>query len=424
MVDLPGIRCERSDVQFILVIFFIFMTTGSTLEVVRLAMAAVEGVSATAKSFVGSSLNIGALVGVITGGRVADGIGRRLVVLIALSCLLVISLVALFLLMEYRWIVALHILKGFAFGMAISCAQPWATESFSEAAKGWASAVAHVGWPVGSVYGLMVAKLGFGSSVRYLEVAPVVPCVVALVLVYLSPESERWRSAHQRESFALTEMLRTQLLRLVMTAMFWIAIPGCSYILYMWGPELLMTREGSSEVDLNFFVMMAVMSPSASFVSAGIIDLGRRRVLVVTMFLISLSFLWLHHAPTTLMWKIAYACLEFLLGVAWTIGPVFSAELFPTVYRATAYGILQFVARIAAISGPVVTGVLMDEEEAFYLLYGMATVAVLAATSVLLVPEMDEKASDEVSSVSTAFVSTAAPAGPRFKGDDVRLQPV
>jgi len=123
---------------------------------------------------------------------------------------------------------------------------------------------------------------------------------------------------------------------------------------------------------------------------------------------------WLHHSSTTLAWKIAFACLEFLLGVAWTIGPVFSAELFPTVFRATAYGFLQFVARISAISGPVVTGVLMDEDEAFYLLYGMATLALLAATSVLLVPDAEGKGTDEVSSMISEASTISS----------LRLQPV
>merc|ERR1719311_812218 len=54
-----------------------------------------EAVSDTAKAWIGSSMQVGALVGATLGGRIGDWYGRRTAVLIACVGFMLVALVAI-----------------------------------------------------------------------------------------------------------------------------------------------------------------------------------------------------------------------------------------------------------------------------------------------------------------------------------------
>lgn len=368
------------------VYFSVVILLGMHLEVIRLVMADVTTGSKEATAWLGSSMQVGALFGTQLGGWTGDACGRRTTVLIGTCGFIVFSIVSAFVPMAYWWLISLHVTKGLFFGMIVAVLQPWSTERLSDAGKGWASSYAHTGWTCGALLLLLLAKLGIAEGKRMLETLTVVPAVFVLIIVFLSPESREWRD-ESREYLPYRDLIRNYYGLLGTLAIFWIIVPGVAYVNFYWGPKLLNDFSGKDGVDYDFFMMMHSTAIFSSLFASTVVDYGRRKVLVIDLLVLAVGFVAMHHAPTIFTWKLGFLLVEWCLSFAWTVGPILSSELFPTVFRARAFGTLQIFVRLATITGPVVTGSLMDDDKATFLFYVLGALALIAALAIFCVPE-------------------------------------
>merc|ERR1719316_2334332 len=108
---------------------------------------------------------------------------------------------------------------------------------------------------------------------------------------------------------------------------------------------------------------------------------------MIDLLLLSLGFMLIQIASTTVLWKLVFLFNEVCITYAWTVGPVLTSESFPTVFRARAYGTLQLFCRISSISGPVVTGSLRDNDKMHLLFQALAAIAFAATCSIFFMPE-------------------------------------
>lgn len=373
------------DCRSFLLLLVIFALLGFNGEVVRLIMINTEGVSDTAKAWVGSSMQVGALLGATLGGRIGDLYGRRTAILGTAVGFMTIGFVAIVLSATYWELICLHILRGLFFGAGVANAQPWATERLSDDRRGWVSSYGHLGWTFGHFAALLCSKIGVRQT-RDLEVMPMVPAILVFSIVYACDESKEWQS-QSRDILPYIDLLRGHGYKIALLACFWIVIPASSYIAFLWGPDLLMELSGDEEVDYNFFMFVHFLSIPTSIFAGCVIDYGRRLTLVIDLFFLTLGFIALQLAPTTALWKLSFLFVEVCLVFGWTVGPVLTSESFPTVFRARAFGTVQLFVRVSSISGPVVTGSLRDNDKVHLLFQALAAIAFAATCSIFFMPE-------------------------------------
>jgi MFS family permease len=170
-------------------------------------------------------------------------------------------------------------------------------------------------------------------------------------------------------------------------AIFWIVVPGVAYVSFYWGPKLLSDFSGKDGVDYDFFMVIHGNAILSSLFVGTVVDYGRRRVLVIDLFVLAVAFTAMQHAPTIFTWKLCFLLVECCITIAWTVATILTSELFPTAFRARAFGTLQIFTRLATIAGPVIAGALMDDNKAHFLFYGLAVLTVIASLAIMCVPE-------------------------------------
>jgi MFS family permease len=288
--------------------------------------------------------------------------------------------------MTYWWLIGLHVAKGLCFGTIVAVNQPWATERLSDAGKGWASSYAHTGWTFGALMVLLLAKLGVAEGKRALETLTLVPAVFILVIVFFAPESAEWKD-ESPHYLPYKDLIRNHYGLLSLLAIFWVIVPGVSYIGFYWGPKMLSDFSGKQGVDYDFFMILHGAAILSSLFASTVVDYGRRRVLVIDLLVMAAAFVAIQHAQTTFAWKLSFLVSDACVQFAWTVGPILTSEVFPTVFRARAFGTLQVFVRLSTISGPVITGSLMEDNKAKFLFYGLAVLSLISATAICCVPE-------------------------------------
>uniref|UniRef100_T1J4J4 Major facilitator superfamily (MFS) profile domain-containing protein n=1 Tax=Strigamia maritima TaxID=126957 RepID=T1J4J4_STRMM len=133
--------------------------------------------------------------------------------------------------------------------------------------------------------------------------------------------------------------------------------------------ELINTKsvntKGPCQLDLNFnfrlsdlfseaMIGQAVLIPGSLVASLLMNTIGRLRVIGLSMFSTSIcaSAIWFLKTPTHVVIFEAAFNLAFLWG--WIAVAILTAEAYPTHTRATAYGVLTGISRVAAVLGIVV----------------------------------------------------------------------
>jgi MFS family permease len=384
-------------------LLLIFANLGFNGEVIRLVMFDTTDVSDTAKAWIGSSMQVGALVGATLGGRFGDLYGRRTAILAACAGFMLVAGLALMLEMTYWRILGLHVCRGLNFGLCVANAQPWATERLSDERRGWVSAYGHMGWTVGHSLALGFAKLGI-TRTRDLEVLPLVPAISVFFVVLACNESAAWQN-ESRDILPYTELLRGHGHKMAMLAVMWLVIPASSYIAFFWGPVLLNDLSGDAGVDYVYFMIVHLSSIPSAFLAGCVVDYGRRLTLFIDLLCLTGGFIAIQLAPTTAIWKVTFLFIEVCITFGWTIGPILTSESFPTVFRARAYGTLQLFVRISSISGPVVTGSLRDNDKIHYLFNGLASLAFAAACSIFFMPEPQFRTKREAAAEDASLTS-------------------
>jgi putative MFS transporter len=342
-----------------------------------------------------SSALAGSLVGSLTLGRLADRIGRRSI--FQYSILWYAVFTALTAVAWGPWsVMTFRFLAGLGLGGMLVVDPSMLSEYLPPQRRGRFLVFLDFWWPVGLLLatGLSYIFLGptfdrFGDdSWRYLFLAAAFPAFLAFLVRRTLPESpyflaRRGRSKEAAEVLSeitgrpvaegeleappeprssVRELLGGALrCRAFATALIWIALNVSYYGLFLWLPFVLQA-EKSFTIDVYLLLTLSALSQFPGYAAAiWLVDrIGRKPTLASFLLLGGLSAYAFAVADSEAVYITALFFVGFFNLGAWGAVYPYTAELFPTGLRSSAFGLMEGVGKAAAIAGPYIFGNLKD----------------------------------------------------------------
>lgn len=347
------------------------------------------------QGLVNSAALAGSLCGSLVLGRLADRIGRRAIFQYAILWYAVFT--ALTSLAWGPWsVMTFRFLAGLGLGGLLVVDPSMLAEYLPPQRRGRLLVFLDFWWPVGLLIatGLSFLFLGpdfnrFGAwSWRYLFLAAAFPAFMAFLVRRTLPESPYFLARRGRDREAaevLQEItgrpvaegelsvpeepessvreLATPALRgrAATTALVWIALNVSYYGLFLWLPFVLQ-GEKHFHVDVYLLLTLSALSQFPGYGAAiWLVErIGRKPTLAAFLFLGGVSAYAFAAADTQGVYITALFFVGFFNLGAWGAVYPYTAELFPTRLRSSAFGVMEGVGKAAAIAGPYIFGHLKD----------------------------------------------------------------
>jgi putative MFS transporter len=346
------------------------------------------------QGLVNSAALAGSLCGSLVLGRLADRIGRRTIFQYAILWYAVFTAVT-----ALAWgpwsVMTFRFLAGLGLGGMLVVDPSMLTEYLPPQRRGRLLVFLDFWWPVGLLFatGLSWIFLGptfdrFGDwSWRYLFIAAAFPAFLAFVVRRTLPESPYFlaRQGRSREAaevlteitgrpvepadFATPEEPKSSVRHLfaerlrgraVTTALIWIALNVSYYGLFLWLP--LVVEFDKFHMNVYALLALSALSQFPGYAAAIwlVEKVGRKPTLAAFLVLGGLSA----YAFAVVSSPAGHVAALFFTGFfnlgAWGAVYPYTAELFPTRLRSSAFGLMEGVGKAAAIAGPYIFGHLKD----------------------------------------------------------------
>ena len=362
---------------------------------VQPTFAALWGLNGRMQGLVNSAALAGSLVGSLVLGQLADRIGRRAIFQYAILWYAVFT--ALTALSWGPWsVMTFRFLAGLGLGALLVVDPSMLAEYLPPQRRGRLLVFLDFWWPVGLLLatGLSYVFLGptfdrFGDwSWRYLFVAAAFPAFLAFLVRRALPESPYFlaRRGRSREAAeVLTEIAGRPVaeaefqapsetrssvrdflagrlrVRAISTALVWIALNVSYYGLFLWLPFVLQA-EKSFTIDVYLLLTLSALSQFPGYaVAIWLVErVGRKPTLAAFLLLGGLSAYAFAVADSEAVYITALFFVGFFNLGAWGAVYPYTAELFPTRVRSSAFGLMEGVGKAAAIAGPYIFGNLKD----------------------------------------------------------------
>jgi putative MFS transporter len=145
------------------------------------------------------------------------------------------------------------------------------------------------------------------------------------------------------------------------TALIWIALNVSYYGLFLWLPFVLQA-EKSFTINVYLLLTLSALSQFPGYAAAiWLVDrIGRKPTLATFLLLGGLSAYAFAVADSEAVYVTALFFVGFFNLGAWGAVYPYTAELFPTRLRSSAFGLMEGVGKAAAIAGPYIFGNLKD----------------------------------------------------------------
>jgi MFS transporter, putative metabolite:H+ symporter len=347
------------------------------------------------QGLVNSAALAGSLCGSLVLGRLSDRIGRRTIFQYSILWYAVFTAVT-----ALAWgpwsVMTFRFLAGLGLGGMLVVDPSMLAEYLPPQRRGRLLVFLDFWWPVGllAATGLSYIFLGptfdrFGAwSWRYLFLAAAFPAFLAFVVRRTLPESPYFLARQGRSKEAaevLTEItgrdvepgefetpeeprsrvrdLFAERLRgrAVTTALIWIALNVSYYGLFLWLPFVLQ-GEKSFHIDVYLLLALSALSQFPGYAAAiWLVErIGRKPTLAAFLVLGGISAYAFAAADTQGVYITALFFVGFFNLGAWGAVYPYTAELFPTRLRSSAFGLMEGVGKAAAIAGPYIFGHLKD----------------------------------------------------------------
>ena len=351
--------------------------------------------SGAMQGLVNSAALAGSLCGSLVLGRTADRIGRRAI--FQYSILWYALCTAATALAWGPWsVMTLRFLAGLGLGGMLVVDPSILAEYLPPQRRGRLLVFLDFWWPVGLLFaiGLSFLFLGpnfdrFGDwSWRYLFLAAAFPALLAFVVRRTLPESPYFlaRRGRSREAAEVLEEITGEPVeagelsapeepesparelvepalrrRTVPTALIWIALNVSYYGLFLWLPFVLQS-EKSFHVDVYLLLTLSALAQFPGYAAAiWLVErIGRKPTLAGFLVLGGISAYAFAVADSEGVYMTALFFVGFFNLGAWGAVYPYTAELFPTRLRSSAFGVMEGVGKAAAIAGPYIFGHLKD----------------------------------------------------------------
>ena len=338
-----------------------------------------------------SAAIIGTLPGAIVGGRLADIIGRKKVLIFSILLFGVMSLVTAFA-ANYELLLVIRFLTGLGMGGALPMMITLASEAVSSDRKGTAVSVMYSGIPFGGLLTSVVAMMLAGDAEwrHIFYVGGIAPILLIPLLLKFLPESSDYlqRKTQSQQTTPFMEVLFAKDRRMS-TIQIWISFFCTLVVLYFllnWLP-LLMGAQGLSKLEANYIQMgYNVGGMFGSILMGMMLDKMRMSFVIKFIYLgILVSLCCLSFSPTVALLALsAVGCGLFIVGGQSALYGL-AAMYYPTEMRGTGVGAAVAIGRIGSFAGPLLAGFLLSIGKSATIVIGSSIpVILIAAISALL----------------------------------------
>lgn len=346
-----------------------------------------------------SAAILGTLPGALLGGRYADKIGRKAVLLISILIFGIMSVLTAYA-GDYSLLLLIRFLTGLGMGGALPMMITMASEAVSEKYKGTAVSIMYSGIPFGGMMTSFVAMAMAGDSEwrHIFYIGGFAPILLIPLLMKFLPESNAYLSAQQSKSnVPFFEVLFSKERRFS-TIQIWISFFFTLVVLYFllnWLP-LLMGAQGLGKTEANYVQIGYNIGGIFGSILMGVL-LDKLRMSFVIKLIYSgilISLCCLAISPTVALLSLsAVGCGLFIVGGQSALYGL-AAVFYPTEMRGTGVGAAVAVGRIGSFAGPLFAGMLLSLGSSSAMVIGasipMILIAAIAALFLVRKPKVQQ----------------------------------
>lgn len=338
-----------------------------------------------------SAATLGLFVGALIGGRLADRVGRRTVLIVSLAALGLFS-VGTALVDSTPALLLMRFLAGLGLGGVLPNILALTAESGRPERVATRVTMLGSAMPLGG--GLVALLMMLVPDIDWRTVfwiGGLAPLAMAVVIAVALPESAAFRAEREARPRVRIGTAIAGEGRLPSSILLWFSSFCTALALYMlinWLPTLLVGN-GVARADAARIAMLLTVGGAASgFVFGALLRLrGRRWIYVATWagMLASIAGLALFGRDVAIASAAGFGAGFFLSGGQFLLYAR-SAELYPTLVRGTGVGFAVGIGRLGAVAGPLLAGaVLAAGAGATGVLSAVAPLIVLALVAALLI---------------------------------------
>ena len=358
----------------VLICFLIAVIEGIDIQAAGVAAAGIKEYFALDAKQLGlffSAGILGLLPGALVGGRYADRIGRKKVLIASVSIFAIFTLCTVWVNSFYT-LLLVRFLAGAGLGAAMPNLIALASESTTPENRGRAVGLMYCGMPIGAIIvSLLAAQLAssdMASSWKTIfYVGGLVPLIVVPLMIKFLPESREFLKAQQdvktseqkplsyKDLFSREYAARTLLLWV--SYFFTLMVV---YIMLSWLPSLF-TELGFSRKDGSMAMVYFQIGAAIGTVVLGmLIDRWNKAYVIILMYVGILIGLFSLNSATSLnlMFVAAAVMGTFTIGGQGVLY-AFGSFVYPTHLRGQGVGAASAVGRIGAMMGPAIAGQLL-----------------------------------------------------------------
>ena len=347
--------------------FLIAVIEGLDIQAAGIAAAGIRehfGLDSSQLGVFFSAGILGLLPGALLGGRIADRIGRKKVLIWSTAVFAVFTLCTVWV-NSFNSLLVVRFLAGAGLGAAMPILITLASEAVSVQNR-----VMYCGMPVGAAILSLVASTDFGSNWKNIfYLGGLLPIIVIPIMMKFLPESKEFLKSQNKTEAEIAaapqgsfkDLFNSD--NLFRTLFIWVSYfftLMVVYIMLSWLPSLFMElgftrKEGSTA---QFFFML---SATVGTVVLGMLtDRWKKAYVIILMYGGILAGLFCLNAASSLtqMYMASALVGAFVIGCQGVLY-AFGSIVYPTEVRATGVGMASAVGRVGAMLGPAIAGQLL-----------------------------------------------------------------
>ncbi|WP_233856140.1 3-(3-hydroxy-phenyl)propionate transporter MhpT [Paraburkholderia sp. HD33-4] len=359
-------------------------------------MAHEFGLSVSQLGIAFSAGMFGLLPGAMIGGRLADRIGRKRVLMISMAVFGIFS-IATAQVWSFESLLIARVLTGIGLGGAMPNLIALSSEAVDSRHRNTAVSVMYCGMPLGGALAALIAVLSAGAAAwrHIFYVGGAGPLIIIPLLMVLLPESREFATESQEFTTADKPLLSTREVlfgegRAAATIGIWISFFCTLIVLYFllnWLPSLTVGRgmsrsqAGVAQIFFNVGSVIGVLGIGL------LMDRCRQGLSVAAIYACIVGAL-VALSQVASIETLSVAVLFAGMGVVGAQSMLYSlsAASYPTSVRGTGVGAAVAVGRVGSIVGPVAAGQLLSMGKSSALVIGASVpVTIIAAITALLV---------------------------------------
>lgn len=394
---LPLGQTSASPVALTLALCFaVALLEGLDLQSVGVAargMSKEFGLSVAQMGFAFSAGTFGLLPGAMIGGRLADRIGRKRVLMLSAAIFGLLSIATAFV-SDFSTLVIVRALTGLGLGGAMPNLIALSSEAVTPRQRGFAVSIMYCGIPLGGGIAATIGMLSAGDADwrHIFYVGGLGPLLILPLLARFLPESKAFANvAAGGESVKPAPFMSVLFAerRGVATVLLWLSYFCTLIVLYFllnWLPSLMGSR-GLARGDIGWVQILFNVGSAAGVLMLGyLMDRARMAWVIGGMYVgMIASLVGLSAAQGfPVLATAAFFAGMFIIG-GQSVLYALAAAYYPTVMRGTGVGAAVAVGRIGSVVGPMAAGILLAGGSSAAVVIGASIpVTVLAALAALM----------------------------------------